>query len=227
MLNREKSKIIYGLVLLVTLISCRDEYDRKVNFFREKFAISEEDMLIKQIRITATDTFKSWINKDLKYFHKFKEGSTNNADWKIDEWVFINSKRNKCLISILVRTFYNATQDDVYFLLGERYDGKWWFYPGPDLVVVQQNYNNDLSLKVLPFNTLSEIARRYTLNWYYTEKQTGVCINELFASGYSSYKKCSDEQYLINDEYFEKGFNWEVDRQSHSEFLKEKYDKND
>ena len=230
-MSRQENKVVLILFfLLFILFSCKDEYSKRSDYFQLSQTLNEKDSLTAVIHSAAIDTIKSWINADLTYFHKFNQASLDEAEWKIDDFVLINTKKDKCVLSMLIRLFYNPSQDDIYFILGEKYQGKWWFYQGPDLVILQENYTDDKAMTALSFNTLSEIAQRNSLNWYYIEKGNGACLKELFGSGYDNYKKCKDEKYLINDKYFEAeidiGMNPDPEKRTKwylNEFLKSKH----
>ncbi len=111
---------------------------------------------------------------------------------------------DKCIINVLVQDVANKKHDDIIFLLGEKYEGRWWFYNGPDMVIIQENYIKDTAVYALPFSTLREIALKNTLSWYYIEKPAGTCLKKLFSvKDMRATKNANEEKYIINDEYFE------------------------
>ena len=117
--------------------------------------------------------------------------------------------------------------DAITLLLGEKVNGEWWFYDGPQYAVLRKVYTTKLT-QPLSLKFLSDRARSNALSWYYVNKPTGTCAKILFSDGYDNYKKCSEEKYLINDLYFENEFNYRPDFESrqrdyHERFLKNRY----
>jgi len=147
----------------------------------------------------------------------------------LDTQIYLNSGMDKGIMNLMVQNSENKFQDMIYVILCENYKGKWWFYRGPTYVIPRENYT-DNPVNPLPLHKLLEIARKNSLNWYYVEKENGTCLKELFNSGYENYKKCKDEEYLINDKYFEAeidiGMNPDPENRTKwylNEFLKSKH----
>ncbi len=211
-----------SFLLLLGLGSCNNGLEKKKEYYKEKFEVLKKTDTYKAVYSSASDTIKHWIDSELVFFYQFNS-KVRWSKYEIDKWILFNSTKDKCLINLLIQSTANKVLDDVYFILGEKYQEKWWFYEGPDLTIIQENYIKDTAVYALPFSTLREIALKNTLSWYYIEKPAGTCLKKLFSEGYDSYKKCREEKYVINDQYFESGFNWDADRKNHSKFLNERF----
>lgn len=190
-------KKIVSIICIVTsffFFSCKNRTEKNIEYYSSQFEILKKSHEYQIVISSAEDTIKRWIDLDLKYFHRFKSDK-----WKLDDWIYLNSTQDKCIVSILVKNLRTSELDDVNFILCEKNQGKWWFYDGPDLMILQKNYTDDKTLLALPFDQIRIVARKYILQWYY------------------------NDNHKINDNYFEEGFNWSVDRREHGNFLKEKY----
>jgi len=204
MSHREKSKLLQIGVLLLSFFSCSNGDNERSEFFAAANSNLNKDSFSNRIAEGARDTIESWIDLDLEYFYFYRDSSI--YQWTLDDWIFFNSKSDKCILSLLRRDFNNPNIDNVTFILGEKYQNKWWFYAGPTMAIMQENYSKSKSELALPFSQLSELARKNSLNWYYVEKENGACLKELFRSGYENYKKCKEEKYLINSTLSNIGF---------------------
>ncbi len=206
----------YLLIIILAFSSCKNS-ERESFYVKANHTADVERIILK----CANDTINKWIKLRIKGF----AFDSLREDWKIEKYVFLNSKKDKCILNMPHRILsgqYNTGIDRIEMLLAEKYENEWWFYPGPDYVILRETYTKDTD-SPLPFDKLSEIARRNALSWYYIEKPPGTCLKKLFSEGYESYKKCGEEKYVINDQYFESGFNWEADRKNHSKFLNERF----
>lgn len=219
--GRNKLSVLFS-ILIITIFSCGRKTSEKEDYFGTIRHIDKPlDSITNLVYKNLRDTLNRWANLKLRYWYYLND--PRECVWVIDDLIYFNSQQNKCLATLLLATYYNKESDDIRFLLGEKQNGKWWFYDGPNLVIIQSVYEPDPTVKALPFSTLRTIARRTALSWYYQEKPAGTCLKKLFSEGYESYKKCSEEKYVINDEYFETNFNLDADRKDYPNFLKRKF----
>jgi hypothetical protein len=200
---------LFMIIILSILISCKNEYEKREDYFITSLKNKNEITEQNKVYNIAKDTINHWIQLDLRYFHKFNGGPIDGADWKIDEWIFFNSTKEKCLVNLLIRSYYNPLHDDIYLIFGEKTDRGWWFHLGPDLVVIQNQYSEDKEELAIPFSIISEVARKNALQWYYIK----------------------GDGHLINDKYFDYEFNVAMDPDQQKRidwylntFLKSKYE---
>lgn len=213
---------IVMLVIMLVLLSCSNDMEERLVYYKKNALPSKQMDESKLVFQLANDTINKWIAMKLKYFFYLDK---MRDSWKLDSIVFFNSKFDKCVINMPIQGEPNKqveVNDAITLLLGEKINGKWWFYDGPQYAVLRNGYTTKLT-QPLSLEFLTDRARRNALSWYYIEKPTSTCTNKLFSEGYGSYKKCSSEKYLINNEYFETSFNWEVNRREHPNFLKNKF----
>jgi|GEM_PF-5932878 len=208
--------------LFLVFASCSNESKKRLDFFEMGIDSAQQIEDSKIVHQLATDTVRKWINLKLKYFYYLNESKNR---WRIDQYVFFNSGFNRCVLNMPIRgDVIEGGSDSVTILLGEKINGRWWFYCGPQYAVLRGGSYSSDTKNPLPLDFLTHRARVNALSWYYIDRPTGACLKKFFSEGYDSYKKCSEEKYLINDEYFETGFNWEVDRKGYPDFLKNKYE---
>ncbi len=199
MSSRESKLVI--LIFKVALFSCTSENEKRTRFYEtdQLITIKESDLVIH----LAKDTVNQWIRMRLQYF--FYLDSIRDF-WRLDDWVFFNSKMDKCIINIPIQQSKPDARikvnDAITLILGEKISGHWWFYDGPQYAVPRSG-NMDNTNTPLSLEFLTKRARYNALSWYYVEKPAGTCLKKLFSEGYESYKKCNEEKYIINDEYFE------------------------
>jgi hypothetical protein len=194
-----KTKVLILILIILSIDACCSDADEKQDLLLKSFKEQEQfEKLNQRVLALANDTVKHWISLDLKYFHvlrKFK--------YVLDSQVYFNSTKDKCFLFVLTQDSENNSQDMIYSILGEKYKDDWWFYNGPTYVIERTNYTSKNINDPLPFAKLRDISRENTFDWYYLKKENTGCFKLLFSSGYSEYKKCTEQKYVINDQYFE------------------------
>ena len=177
-----KSNLFTLLIFASLLYSCTSKKKENYKYYKKKnHALSQSNEYIKVFQ-SGKDTIKKWKKIPLRYWGK-QDGDKS----KIDEWVYLNSEKDKVILFVLERAFIAIGADFFRQILGEKIDGVWWFYDGANYVIPQndgflhrekvtyfdtspEGYVNDSTRVALKFSTLSRIARNEAMGWYYKRR---------------------------------------------------------
>lgn len=179
-LSMKNNKCLLFLLFVLTLLGCNNRLEKpfedamksEIIQFSKTYVGADNYQLIYE---GITDSIKSWSDNRLKDFLH-----TKNNEWKVDSLICLNTDKNK-LISVLLykSTFYpDATQDDIEFLYGVKIKEKWYYFPGPTMVITRPKDSKSVPTS---FENLSEIAYQKIFKNYLKPNAEGEPgINEKF-----------------------------------------------
>ncbi len=129
------------IILLMTLLSCtttNERWDYFVKHIESNDEISEQTLVKKLVG----DTVNRWIDLKLQYFYHL---NNKRDSWIIDDYIFFNSGLDKCIVNMPIRgDTIEGGSDSITILMGEKINGQWWFYDGPQYAVLRGgNYSTD------------------------------------------------------------------------------------
>ena len=215
-------KLIYIGLLSVMSYSCNNK-QKQIEERWAYFILNDDNNLSDMIYKAASDTVSKWQKLGIGSFYLDKD-----YDTKLFKIVLLNSSKDKMVLYMTERCLggkYNSGSDRMPMILGEKYKGSWWFYPGPDYVIPREGYDVEDINQPLPFSTLEKTAQRLAMSWYYKEekKSFGKCLSFLSQLDIEGYNQCRTPIYSINDGAFREGM-YETARYHYPKFLKEKYE---
>lgn len=184
-------KYLFSMLVCVTFFTCKKDNNAKYLFHENAMIEENRDTLKRYLLRSAEDSVRDWVKDECKWTEQYK-----NESWRFDDWIFLNKKKDRAIFLLLIRDTYNrdGVQDNVIYFLGEIMKGKWFFFDGANLTLPRQYYSQNIH-EPLPFEKLSEIARKEILNGYY----------------YKPWPWSSN--YEINEEYFESIGNYGTEQQ--------------
>ena len=178
------------IVFILSLNSCKSQKDQH-DCINATIENKELIPLFTEIRDGLKDTLKNWI-----YVEKYEnvQGFLND-NWKIDEAVFINSKKDNAILLVLEQDttkYISVPSDDgvsekiipttldyIKLIYANKEVGYWHYYYQtlPLYTARREEIVNGLSIPVT-FEKLSFIGRRNVLYDYYKK---GTCnVNDKF-----------------------------------------------
>ncbi len=147
-----KHKIVLLLLLHIT-VYCNSQNGRQKTFDKYLNHISI-DSQITELRNCLRDSVRSWIDKGLYYVLYLEK-----TNWKIDDAIFLNGKKDKALLLILIQP------DDVLFrvdyakIIGaEKINETWrFYYAGYPISVFERKGIQKNSLETLGRSVRTEL----------------------------------------------------------------------
>jgi hypothetical protein len=140
-----------------------------------KQSISEK--IYSEVYGRANDSVTSWIAHSLQSYLYERD---NN--WRIDSLLCFNTQKDKAIMALLNQDRYPTSKNDgINVFYGVKIKEKWYFFKGPFIVLIRENYQKDIHTP-LPFTKLHEIAMDNIFKGYLKKnKQSGEWeINEGF-----------------------------------------------
>jgi len=117
-----KHKILLLFLLHIT-VYCKSQNGRQKAFDKYLNQVSN-DSQITDLRNCLRDSVKSWIDKGLYYVLYLEK-----TNWKIDDAIFLNGKKDKALLLILIQPNDDLFGVDYVKIIGaEKVNEKWRFY---------------------------------------------------------------------------------------------------
>lgn len=125
-------KIIYSVIVSLTLSllnSCisgeskKSVIERKNECFKSKLDTIKMQDVYKDAMAAFVDTFKVW-KSDSRYF-----GLPSVVTAQVDESIFFNSGKNKCLLLVLQKPKDTYIFGSVRVINGDLFNDKWIFFP--------------------------------------------------------------------------------------------------
>lgn len=177
----------------VFLTAC--EHKKKENtMFEEQLKELKGTKTYQDVQVSAHSSLNEWLADGLEDVQVL-----NDCNWKLDDAVFFNSKKDRCYLLLLIQDKDpGAELDYVYVMYGALEHDQWkiYFDALPGLVFPRDRYSKDKNAPI-SLDTLSKAGREEALRGYY--KADGS----------------------INDEYVEKVYTEDF-RKRHEAFLKKK-----
>ncbi|WP_158799334.1 hypothetical protein [Pedobacter sp. L105] len=184
--------IVTCLFIIVYIFStgCEHKKNKEV-MFEEQLKQLRGNKTYQDVLVTANKSLNKWLADGLEDVLVL-----NDYNWKVDDAVFFNSKKNRCYLLLIIQDKdLNATLDYIYVMYGALEHGKWtiYFEGLPGLVFPRDRYSKNKNAPI-PLDTLSKAGREEALRGYYNNNGS------------------------INDEYIEKAYTEEL-RRRHEKFL--------
>lgn len=176
----------------VFLTGCEHKKSKNI-MFEEQLKELKGTKPYQDVQASANASLNKWLADGLEDVQVL-----NDCNWKVDDAVFFNSKKDRCYLLLLIQDKdRNAELDYVYVMYGALEHDQWdiYFESLPGLVFPRDRYSKDKA--PVPLDTLSKASREEALRGYY--KADGS----------------------INDEYVEKVYTADF-KKRHEAFLKKK-----
>jgi hypothetical protein len=208
------NKLLMILCLIIAVVSCNryKKYDTKeINEIRNR-SIAKSQSVIGQdeywdIYNKINDSIDNWKINNLglyKYFSKEK-----GLNFIVDSIICYNKECNKFITSVCIQCLSNCVSDDIWYFLGVKIRGEWYFFAGATLVLPREYYQKDIHTP-LSFEKLKQIATRNIYRRYLVENKNGEWeINDRFFSDLTSGAWCSD---CVTQEQWDSAYIRQVNR---------------
>ncbi|KIO77108.1 hypothetical protein TH53_11290 [Pedobacter lusitanus] len=148
---------ITGLFACVNIDRMRALYDAQLDVFKKNDTYHE-------VQSVTHKTLKKWIAEDLQGVRILKK-----SDWKLDDAVFFNSKKDRCYLLLLIQDKDpKAELDYVYILYGAKENEQWTLYfSGLPTLVFPRKEGDDGKYQPVAMTTLSLLSKDEILKSYY------------------------------------------------------------
>jgi hypothetical protein len=161
MLNQ--GKIIVVAFLLFCSSSCNNNSN---NELIEKTINQIGKNNYNAIYLNAVDSIISWANNNLGYYQYC--GKSKNCF--LDSLLCFNSNNTRLIGAILKQQLITSSVgDDIDYFYGEKINGYWYFFSGPNLFVLRKNIENQNTQTPLTYLQLHGIALTEIFSAYLTE----------------------------------------------------------
>jgi hypothetical protein len=158
----------------------------------------------KKVYSNILDSIAAWDRNNLYGWNDQKWG----IDSKVDSLLCFNVAKDK-FIGVILYSGYSSKQDDIVWFYGVKIKNKWYYFTGPDMVIIRSHYQED-SNRPLPFSKLHELAVEHIFRGYLYQslydkifRPNHWNINEEFfgdltsvAWGHCQTQECWNERYL-------------------------------
>ena len=121
----------------------------------------------------ANDSLNIWIKSELKGSLNLKVNT-----WKLDSLLCFNRNSDKLIGSVGVQLtkYADTDHDGMYYFYGIKIKDEWFFFFGPYLVLLRENYQSDPHTP-LSFARLHQIAMQEIFRGYLKKKDKGFWGN--------------------------------------------------
>jgi hypothetical protein len=177
-------------LLLICFGSCR-KAKSNLTAYNEQLTGLKGTKVYKDVQERANKDLKKWLSAGLE-----EAKVLNDCNWKVDDAVFFNSRKNKCyLLLALQDKAADAELDYVYVMYGALEHNKWtaYFVSLPSMVFPRDRFSKD-KYKPIPFPVLSQYGRDEVLKDYY--KADGSVNDSFIESNYTSDLKKRHREFL-------------------------------
>ena len=132
--------------------------------FDAQLDVFKKNEIYKEVQSTTHKTLKKWIAEDLEGIRVLKK-----CNWKVDDAVFFNSKKDKCYLLLLIQDkSTKAELDYVYVMYGALEHAQWVIYfTGLSTMVFPRKEADDDQYTPVSLVTLSMLSRDEVLKHYY------------------------------------------------------------
>ena len=118
------------------------------------------------IYINAMDSINSWTNNNLGYYQYC--GKSKNCI--LDSLLCFNSNNTRFIGAILKQQLITSSVgDDIDYFFGEKINGNWYFFSGPNIFVLRKNIDNQNINTPLNYQQLHNIALTEIFSAYLTK----------------------------------------------------------
>ena len=179
----------------ISIFGCgRAQQLKCFNEYIEEIKKEKEYTIVKQ---GLTDTLNAWIERGLYEVQYFK---VNKPKWKIDDAVFFNKDKTKCLLLILIQDGDIQSNEDYIKIIGaEKINEKWQYYyvSYVDYIYLRENNNYQVhSFEYLSSNVVQDLID----DGYVKNKITGCYINYEYIDGsdlwFADWRREMHQQFL-------------------------------
>ncbi|AMP97633.1 hypothetical protein AY601_0686 [Pedobacter cryoconitis] len=163
MLNKHRERYLLIIISIIGLFACVNT-DRRRALFDAQLDVFKENDIYHDVQTTTNKNLKKWLSEDLKDIQVLKK-----SNWKLDEAVFFNSRKDKCYLLLLVQDKDTlAKLDYVYLMYGALEQEKWniYFTGLPTLAFPRDKYSKN-EHEPIAMPTLSLLSREEILQDYY------------------------------------------------------------
>lgn len=160
------NKFIKYLLIFISLTgfaACVNA-DRTRALFDAQLDVFKKNEIYKEVQSTTQKTLKKWIAEDLEGIHVLK-----SCNWKLDDAVFFNSKKDKCYLLLLIQDKNTKAElDYVYVMYGALEQDHWVIYfTGLSTMLFPRKEASDDRYEPVSLATLSLLSRDEILKNYY------------------------------------------------------------
>jgi hypothetical protein len=128
------------------------------------------------------DSLKVWGNAQLNKY-RFINGLT----WELDSLICFNRKVDKCLTTIHIQSGSLDKSDASLKLYGVCINKKWYFFTGPTLIFIRDQYQKNGETGPLSFERMKELAMEHIYRRYLIKNSNGEWeINDAFFGDFTS-----------------------------------------
>lgn len=114
------------ILLLSTFSAFGCGQAQKLKCFNQYLEEVKKDKEYEIVRQGLVDTLNAWIERGLYEVQYFK---VNKPTWKVDDAVFFNRSKTKCLLLILIQDGDPQSNEDYVKIIGaEKNNEKWQYY---------------------------------------------------------------------------------------------------
>lgn len=163
MMNKHREKYLLIFISIIGLFACVNT-DRRRALFDAQLDVFKKNDIYHDVQATANKSLKKWLSEDLKDIQVLKK-----SNWKLDDAVFFNSRKDKCYLLLLVQDKDTpAKLDYVYLMYGALEREKWNIYfTGLSTMAFSRDKYNKNEHEPIAMNMLSLLSREEILQDYY------------------------------------------------------------
>ncbi|MBB6502143.1 hypothetical protein [Pedobacter cryoconitis] len=190
MLHKFERKYLLVLISITGLAGCLNP-DQKRALYNAQLDVFKKTDVYHQVQLSTQHSLRTWISSDLQGVQKLRK-----SNWKVDDAVFFNQKRDKCYLLLLIQhKDLKASQDEVDILYGTLENEQWTIYFSalPPYLFSRKSADGD-NYEPVSLQTLSLLARDKILKNYYKRHRR---INDAYVnSAYNDRLKKEQENFL-------------------------------